>query len=259
MKKRITPWWKEIYLTEQSLVDDVKIRLDNESIPYIAKFYNTNSTNIFNLMKKYNINRHVELRSKDWLMDHYINQQLSTDDIGKILNVSPQAVIWQLNKFQIPRRSRSQSQKIASSTKRIDSHLQLPVSNLKSRGYCIRYDNEWFSSAAELTVYISLKQNDFKFKFQPFTFNRKRPDFLIENQQVMEVKSGWDFNSIEHRTYLEWGNQMTNHFGYSYKLIEITKYLPKEYNQVLELLRGANATPGHTININHKIIFYNQY
>jgi len=50
-----------------------------------------------------------EFRDKDWLIEHYEKQNLSTGDIAKMFNVTDGAIIFWFRKHNIPRRTVSEA------------------------------------------------------------------------------------------------------------------------------------------------------
>jgi len=50
-----------------------------------------------------------DYKNKEALADLYLNQKLSTIDIGKIFNVTSTTILYFMGKYEIPRRSKSQS------------------------------------------------------------------------------------------------------------------------------------------------------
>jgi len=51
-------------------------------------------------------------RRKDWLIEHYVKQSLSTGDIAKMFNVTKGAITFWLRRHDIPRRSTSEARKV---------------------------------------------------------------------------------------------------------------------------------------------------
>jgi transposase-like protein len=83
------------------------------SDPEISKKYGVSATAIFNWRIKLDIGkRRWQLRNKDWLYDHYVNQKLSAQKIGDLIGSTGEAVQLYLKKFNIPIRGSSDRQKL---------------------------------------------------------------------------------------------------------------------------------------------------
>jgi len=54
----------------------------------------------------------MSYKNKEWLIEQYWNQGKSTKDIGKICNCNHGNIIYFMQKFNIPRRSKSEGTKL---------------------------------------------------------------------------------------------------------------------------------------------------
>lgn len=81
-----------------------KIIMDiSEKNKYLIWWNNIINTAIANWRYKLDIKyRRPELRDKDWLYDHYVNQTLSAEKIAAIIGCSGTAVQQYLSRYGIP-------------------------------------------------------------------------------------------------------------------------------------------------------------
>ncbi len=74
----------------------------NMSDPKIAKLYNTSATSVFNFRNKVKIkNRRGYLRNKKWLLKMYVENNMTSQEIGTMIGCTDVAVRQYLKKFNI--------------------------------------------------------------------------------------------------------------------------------------------------------------
>ena len=221
-------------LLEQKLAED-------KSMSVIALEFGVSSTAIFSWMKKFNISRRKELRSKVWLESQYISANQSAEEIAIELGVSGPAVLWYLDKFKIPKRNRSESQKLAS-RKRI-SPLHDHGSH-RSRGYCFRYHNIYCRSISELMWLLDHNSDLDRLKWEPFIYKNHRPDVLLDGV-VYEIKSCRSaMSDQEYARYQTLANGIKADLGYDYKLVFMRDLYPKKYHELLHEAKARGAKKG---------------
>lgn len=244
-------WWKCRFKEKMELVNYIQECLYKDySIPKIADELGTSSTTIHIIIKKNNlVERRINLRSKDWLMQKYIEEKLSMNEIAKILGVTYQAVAFYIKKFNIQKRDISEVQKIASQRYRRNSNKHFPLTDLKSRGYSLWCDELWFSSAAEFLYYLILRKNGISFKFQKY-IDGKRPDYIINNKMVIEIKGG-RLGLDEMEYYNSYSKKLKEKYNYSYKIINVAENYKTSYNKVLKKLRTLGAKRGIGLHVDY--------
>lgn len=243
--------WRLFHTSIEEFALSMQKMMDKDwSGPKIASYYGISATAVMNWQRKFNLrSRRSDLRTKSKLEKLYVEDKLSMNEIANKLGITYQAVDWYLRKFEIQKRSASDIQKIASQRyNRPVSHiLDFTLNGGRSRGYMIRYRGMLCQSAAELTYLRHLDSINIPYKFQPFVFNNRRPDVLIDNKHVVEIKSV-KLDQEDHDSYIEWGVLMTNTLGYSYEIISIIGTLRSEYDRTRKHLRLSGARPGIVYN-----------
>ena len=107
-------------------------------------------------------------------------------------------------------------------------------------------------SAAELTMCLILEGLGKKFKTQPFFFEKRLPDILVyDDNLIIEVKCG---NKYDYNEYMEYGERLYTAKGYFYQIVDFSKQYRSEYIKTISLLRQQNAKVGHIIYLTETLI-----
>jgi hypothetical protein len=88
----------------------------------------------------------------------------------------------------------------------------------------------------------------FEIKSQPFIFLNRRPDFLIDNHTVIEIKCEQNLSDQEIKSYMDWSEKMKAEFGYNYQIRYMWEEYRKEYREALYWLK-RNASIGVTFTL----------
>jgi len=171
-------------------------------------------------------------------------------DIAAIVGVSYQAVSWWLEKHQIPQRPNSEIQQLAN-IKRIPSTFH-NIKKFRSRGYCGWYKDIFYYRSINEVVWYML--NEWKYQSiisEPFVIENYKPDFLIDNKTIIEIK-GNPSNQIT-ELYAKRAKPIIA-AGYEYKLIYVQIEFPEEYQIVRAFLRNQGAIPGYGFHITSNLL-----
>lgn len=216
--------------------------LADASMVEIAGEMNVTPAAIHAWMKKFNIRRRQELRSKEWLEEQYLTNLRSAEEIAEQLGVSPPAITWYLDKHRIPRRNRSEAQ-ILANKKRLISPLH-QYGSFRSRGYCCRFKGLYCRSISELLWLIEHESDFDRISWEPFVFQNHRPDALLDNV-VYEIKvsrSALSDETFDH--YQKLGIAIKESMGYEYQLVFMRDQYPKKYRDLLAEAKDRGMNRG---------------
>lgn len=237
--------YKKLGLSKDEFREELtKLCNEDTSIPEIADLYNISSAAIHRWMKMFNISRRLNLRSKEWLEHNYLTLKRPASDIATEIGVSYQAVMWYLNKFEIRKRNMCEVQQNRNRKNEKPNKFHYLCDNTKPFSYCFWFDDIYFSSTAE---YIFYKMNNkiHNLKSQPFIFENRRPDFLVDNKVVVEIKcEKRNLKQSDRNEYIQWGKRMSEHYGYQYTICYVYDKYTTQYKTALKWLQ-KNATIGH--------------
>lgn len=245
--------YQSLNLTKEHFIEQLQKCFDqDESLPTIAKQFNTSSTTIMNWSRKLSIKRSRAntLRDKSWLFHKYITEKKNMAEIAELIGVTYQSVAWWLEKHQIPKRALTEVQQMANS-KRPYTNLHTDLS-FKSRGYCGWYkDIFYYRSINELVWYMLHEYSFQSIKSEPFVINNYKPDFLINENIVIEIKGKIDNKIIE--SYGLRSKPLLDR-GYEFKIVFVQSEFPIQYNAVRYFLVKNKSTPGVGFNVSTNVL-----
>jgi hypothetical protein len=253
ISKKCIPVYQLHNLTEEEFVTKIGDMIAIEkSLPAIAAEFNTSSTTIHKFMVRNGFSRHKELRDPKWLAQKYVVEKLSTAKIAKLCGVSDVAVNWHLKKNHIPLRTTLEARHNRDKTTEAPSGFHRFYPNGHPRSYCFWYDGRYMSSTPEY-IFYKMHKNNHDIKEQPFVFENCRPDFLVDGQNVIEIKCSRkymkDKDLIKYDLY---GKRITEVLGYSYVIRYMMDEYPDEYKKALGWLR-VNAKIGKPFTLEYEI------
>jgi predicted transcriptional regulator len=243
-------FWSTKFKTEREVVNYIQNLMDQDySNEKISELLGTNTTSVWNFTKKHNILRpRHKLKDKNWLFDMYVNKQMSALEIAKILDVSGTAVQQYLAKYQIPRRDASARQKLGA-IKRYNLIVPYIQKNKSycSRGYCIRYQKYFCRSINEFVWILMNERQISDIKKEPFVFHNYVPDFLINNEKIIEVKGRKSDLSQENLTrYDQISRMFSEELKYDFEICYVLEKYPDEYRRVHQYIKSMGAKLGVT-------------
>jgi len=217
---------------------------EDTSIPEIARICHVSSAAIHNWLKMFNLSRRKNLRDSAWLFNEYIIKKRSSANIAKECNVTYQAVLWYLNKFNIPKRTFAEAQRNRNRKLEKPNGFHFLLDKTRPHSYCFWWNDIYFASTAE---YIFYKMNHAKYNIlsQPFIFENRRPDFLLDKKTVVEIKcERRRISNDDLIVYQKLGENIKKSLGYDYEIRFMKDEYPKEYYCALSWLR-TNANIGN--------------
>lgn len=237
------PFYQKLNLSKEQFTAQLQYHFDkDQSIPSISKIFNTTSATIFNWSNRLGIKRarSSTLRNKEWLTQKYSVEKLNMAEIASLVDVTYQAVDWWLTAHHISRRPNTEIQQMAN-VKRPRSSFH-DLTSFTSRGYCGWYKDIFYYRSINEVVWYMMNEGQFEtIKSEPFVIENYKPDFLIDNKIVVEIK-GTPTAEIS-KLYAKRSAPIIA-AGYEYKIIYVQHQFPQEYLKIRNYLRNHGAAPG---------------
>lgn len=236
------PIYEKFGWTREQFRDDIASHLEKDwSIPQLANRYEISGAAIGVWMKKFGLKRRVNLRDPDWLRDQYEHNLRSSIEIANECGVTDVAVRWHLKKNGIRIRDLHLAQQIAQ-PKRTKSPLH-QWGSTRSSGYIFWFNDMLFRSVAEYLWYVEISPKYSSVTHEPFVYQNKRPDFLVETNKVVEIKDCRK-NFKRHAEYALLAAGIKRDLGYDYEIVFVRDEIPERYEAALQAFRIMGATPG---------------
>ena len=153
-------------------------------------------------------------RDRDWLYDKYINEQLSTTQIAKMLNVNHDTIWRWLKKFNIPTRP------VINENPDVDDYFYEVMDgimigdgnlNISNGGKNVNFIIAQTKKQSEFIYWIAKFLNEYNIEYKLYKRERYKRDYIKKNGEngytnsslIIQTKCYELFNNIYHRHYNE--------------------------------------------------------